>query len=182
MKARLYPDWAIPNLMTIGMDYRKARGIYGGVARRNAMADRESRGPMKKSYPRWLVPRLSDVVLDVVTARARLGGQAKAAKMTDEERSEAGRKANRARNLNLTPEQRSELARKAGQQRWKNHTKVQKKRPPRLDPAETIARKRAGGLKGQAKRMQTTTQEQRKEWSRLAGIKSAEKRWGWRTE
>lgn len=34
MKARLYPDWALPNLMTIGMDYRKARGILGGVARK----------------------------------------------------------------------------------------------------------------------------------------------------
>lgn len=34
MKARLYPDWALPNLMTIGVDYRKARGILGGVARK----------------------------------------------------------------------------------------------------------------------------------------------------
>lgn len=133
---------------------------------------------MKKSYPHWLVPRLSDAVHDLVTARARLGGQVRASQMTDQERSEAGRRANRARNLNLTPEQRSELARKAGKQRWKGHVKVPKKRPPRLDPAETIVRKRAGGLKGQAKRMQTTTPEQRSEWSRLAGIKSAEKRWG----
>lgn len=133
---------------------------------------------MKKSYPRWLVPRLSDVVLDVVTARARLGGQAKAAKMTDEERSEAGRKANAVRNRNLSPERRSELAGIAGRQRWKGHVPGPKKRPPRLDPAETIARKKAGGLKGQVKRMQTTTPEQRSEWSRLAGIKSAQKRWG----
>lgn len=133
---------------------------------------------MKKSYPRWLVPRLSDVVTDVVTTRARLGGQARAAQMTDEERSEAGRHANRARNRNLSPERRSELAGIAGRQRWKGHIPGPKKRPPRLDPEETIARKRAGGLKGQAKRMQTTTSEQRREWSRLAGIKSAEKRWG----
>ena len=41
MKARLYPDWAMPNLMSIGMDYRKARGILGGVARkRNLTAKR----------------------------------------------------------------------------------------------------------------------------------------------
>ena len=135
---------------------------------------------MKKSYPRWLVPRLSDVVLDVVTVRARLGGQARAAQMTDEERSEAGRRANAVRNRNLSPERRSELAAIAGRQRWKGHVPVPKKRPPRLDPEETIARKRAGGLKGQAKRMTTTTPEQRREWSRLAGIKAAEKRWGWK--
>jgi len=137
-------------------------------------------GGMKKSYPRWLVPRLSDVGGDFITARARLGGQARASQMTDADRSEAGRKANRARNRNLSPERRSELAGIAGRQRWKNHVPGPKKRPPRLDPEEMIARKRAGGLKGQAKRMQTTTPKQRSEWSRLAGIKSAEKRWGWR--
>ena len=133
---------------------------------------------MKKSYPRWLVLRLSDVGGDFITARARLGGQAKASGMTDEERSEAARKANRARNRNLTPEERSELARIAGRARWTDHIKVEKKRPAPLDPEVVIARKRAGGLKGQEKRMQTTTPEQRREWSRLAGIKSAEKRWG----
>lgn len=135
---------------------------------------------MKKSYPRWLVPRLSDVVLDVTTVRARLGGQARAAQMTDEERSAAGRRANKARNRNLSPERRSELAAIAGRKRWKDHIPVPRKTPPRLDPEEAIARKREGGLKGQAKRMQTTTPEQRREWSRLAGIKSAEKRWGWK--
>jgi type IV secretory pathway VirD2 relaxase len=98
--------------------------------------------------------------------------------MTDKERSEAGGRANRARNRNLSPERRSELAGIAGRQRWKNHTKVEKKRPPRLDPEVAIARKSEGGKKGQAKRMQTTTPEQRREWSRLAGIKSAAKRWG----
>jgi hypothetical protein len=102
--------------------------------------------------------------------------------MTDEERSEAGRRANAVRNRNMSPERRSELAGIAGRQRWKNHVPVPKKRPPRLDPEETTARKRAGGLKGQEKRMQTTTPEQRREWSRLGGIKSAEKRWGWRPE
>ncbi len=132
---------------------------------------------MKKSYPRWLVPRLSDVVLDVTTVRARLGGQARAAQMTDEERSEAGRKANAVRNRNLSPERRSELAGIAGRQRWKGHVPVPKKRPPRLDPEETIARKRAGGIKGQAIRMQTSTPEQRSEWSRASGIASAAKRW-----
>ena len=129
-------------------------------------------------YPKWLVPRIGSTPIDLKTARARLGGQARAAQMTDEERSEAGRKANAVRNRNLSPERRSELAGIAGRQRWKNHVPGQKKRPPRLDSAETIARKRAGGLKGQAKRMQTTTPEQRREWSRLAGIKSAQKRWG----
>jgi hypothetical protein len=132
---------------------------------------------MKKSYPRWLVPRLSDVVVDVVTTRARLGGQARAAQMTDEERSEAGRRANRVRNKNLSPERRSELAGIAGRARWKGHIKGPKKRPPRLDPEETRARKALGGSRGQAKRMTTTTPEQRSEWSRIAGIKAAEKRW-----
>ena len=129
-------------------------------------------------YPKWLVPRIGSTPIDLKTARARLGGQARAAQMTDEERSEAGRKANAVRNRNLSPERRSELAGIAGRQRWKGHVPGPKKRPPRLDPEETIARKRAGGLKGQAKRMLTTTPEQRSEWSRLAGIKSAEKRWG----
>ena len=43
MKARLYPDWAMPNLMTIGMDYRKARGVYGGVARKANLAPKRLR-------------------------------------------------------------------------------------------------------------------------------------------
>ena len=132
---------------------------------------------MKKSYPRWLVPRLSDVVVDVVTARARLGGQTKANRMTREERSEAGRKANKVRNQNLSPERRSELARIAGRARWKGHIPGPKKRPAPLPPEEILARKRAGGHKGQAIRMQNSTPEQRSEWSRASGIATANKRW-----
>lgn len=137
---------------------------------------------MKRSYPTWAIPRLGSAVHDVITARARLGGQAKAAKMTDEERTRAAKKANKARNRALTPEQRSELARIAGRHRWDGHVKVPKKRPPPLPPEELLVRKRLAGQKGQATRMQTTTPKQRREWSRLAGIESARKRWGWRAE
>lgn len=111
MKARLYPDWAMPNLMTIGMDYRKARGIYGGVARK-ANLDRK---------------RLREI--------AMMGVRARRAKTTPEQRSEHARRAGAIGNAKqwaghvkkpkpprLTREQRAEINRANGRRgnvsRW----------------------------------------------------------------
>lgn len=111
MKARLYPDWCLPNLMTIGMDYRKARGIYGGVARK-ANLDRK---------------RLREI--------AMMGVRARRAQTTPEQRREHASHAGKIGNANrwaghvkkqkpqrLTKEQRSEINRQNGRRgndsRW----------------------------------------------------------------
>lgn len=110
MKARLYPDWAMPNLMTIGMDYRKARGILGGAARKRNLTPK----------------RLREI--------AMMGVRARRAKTTPEQRREHARKAGAIGNAvqwaghvkkekpRLTPEQRAEVNRQNGRRgnesRW----------------------------------------------------------------
>ena len=111
MKARLYPDWAMPNLMTIGMDYRKARGILGGAARKRNLTPK----------------RLREI--------AMMGVRARRAKTTPEQRREHARMAGqvgnatrwaghvkKAKKPRLTPEQRSEINRQNGRRgnesRW----------------------------------------------------------------
>ena len=111
MKARLYPDWALPNLMTIGMDYRKARGILGGVARKANLTPK----------------RLREI--------AMMGVRARRAQTTPEQRrahaSHAGKIGNAKRYANhvkkekrppLTKEQRAEVNRQNGRRgneaRW----------------------------------------------------------------
>mgnify|MGYP001590670642 CR=1 FL=1 len=45
---RAYPDWAIPTLETVGLDYRKVRGILGGQGRvRNLTPEQLRRIAMK---------------------------------------------------------------------------------------------------------------------------------------
>ncbi len=102
MKARLYPDWALPNLMSIGMDYRKARGIYGGVARKENLTAK----------------RLREI--------AMMGVRARRARTTPEQRREHASMAGKIGNAKrwaghtkkqkprLTKEQRAEINRQNG--------------------------------------------------------------------
>lgn len=111
MKARLYPDWALPNLMTIGMDYRKARGILGGVQRKLNL-DRK---------------RLHEIAMMGVRARRK--------QTNPEQRRQHASRAGKIGNSNrwaghvkkpkkprLTPEQRAEVnrlnGRRGNESRW----------------------------------------------------------------
>jgi hypothetical protein len=110
MKARLYPDWALPNLMSIGMDYRQARGILGGVARKANLTRSELRRIAMKGYRAYL---------GKMTPAERSAIASHAAKIGNAKRWAGHTKAAKPR---LTPEQRSEVNRRNGRRgnevRW----------------------------------------------------------------
>lgn len=106
MNKRRWPDWALPRLDTVGLDYRKVRGVLGSQGRVRNLTAEDLRKIGQKGYDAYMGKMTPEERSERARHAAIIGNAKRWAGHVKKQRStkprgwnaaEAGRKGNEAR-------------------------------------------------------------------------------------